>query len=99
MKKLIQKWLGITEIESDIIAIKTAAKFVFDDTRNDIKKLKDRHCLTVKMFDRFKILESIVELEDKVNAMARANMSQALECRIGELEDIIKEESDGISNV
>ena len=33
-------------------------------------------------------IDRVVEqLEDKINAMAKANMSQALECRIGEVED------------
>ena len=77
MKKLIQKWLGITKLQEDKCYTDRAIKWIFDnEIRSDIKKL-----------------------DDKIIAMAKANMSQALECRIGELEDIIKEESDGISNV
>ena len=80
MKKLIQKWLGITELQGR--------------DKELGKILIPYHKHTDKM-----ISSVVANLEDKINAMARANMSQVLECRIGELENRLyameeKEESE-----
>ena len=40
MKKLIQKWLGITKIESDLKANEKALKFILPDAIKDIENLK-----------------------------------------------------------
>ena len=77
MKKLIQKWLGITKLQEDKCYTDKAIKWIFDnEIRSDIKKL-----------------------DDKIIAMAKANMSQVLSNRISDVEDKLKEESNGISNV
>ena len=71
------------------------------DTKDDINKLRDRKCLTVEMFDRLKILESIKELEKRINIdvyddiVIESNIVSAikrkLNDRIDKLEDKIKE--------
>ena len=47
-----------------------------------INSLEDRFELEREALNKF-----YYKIEDKINAMAKANMSQALECRIGELEE------------
>ena len=68
MKKLIQKWLGITELQGR--------------DKELCKILIPYHKHTDKM-----ISSVVANLNDKVNAMAKANMSQVLSNRIGELDD------------
>ena len=65
---------------------------------NHDKQLKtlNKKCFTVPMFDMF-LKAGHKELEDKINAMAKANMSQALECRIGELEDRFELEREALN--
>ena len=67
---------------------------------NHDKQLKtlNKKCFTVPMFDMF-LKAGHKELEDKINAMAKADMTQVLECRIGEVEDRINDLTKVDSNI